>query len=575
MKFLCDNCKAKYQIADDKVAGKTVRMKCRKCGHLIEIRATAALAEATAFRSLPAEELSRIVEEPLTKQTSAPSKPGVAPRPAPRPAAGAAASATARKPAPAAPARPGVSSPVRPAARGSAAVALAPVHPEPQEQADAGPAPRSGAAAGGLASAFSRSVAADPPREEAAPPGAFDMGDSEANEEWYAGIGGVPVGPVRLSELRSKISAGQVTEETLVWREGFEEWVALRTVPALSEILRSIRPSDRISLVGRPSGKEKSNVVSLRQEAKTMNDEATAIFSSAASLGLLADKPAEAPPAAEPPKAAPSAPLAVGDPFASPDPFASDPFAAPSPAAAPATPAAPAAPVALAAPVAADFPAPAPAPNRIPPAAWVVVALALAVGVLGGTMLVPKEKTQTEVQVVTIEKVVSSPAPQVTNDTTSETQPSTPDASASAKKVALVPGPLPKTTATGTAATSMAAVAAPLPTFNTLAPSPTSDAPPTSTETIPAGKLQEVVNSHRTSIRRTCWDPVVASGAATGSVKVTVTLTIVAGRVTTVSVGGADGRLGGCIQGRVRGWQFPTGFAPTSTSFTLTFVAQG
>src|SRR5215471_17493656 len=39
MKFLCDNCKAKYQIADEKVAGKTVRMKCRKCGHLIEVRA--------------------------------------------------------------------------------------------------------------------------------------------------------------------------------------------------------------------------------------------------------------------------------------------------------------------------------------------------------------------------------------------------------------------------------------------------------------------------------------------------------------------------------------------------------
>ena len=34
MKFLCDNCKAKYQIGDEKVAGKTVRMKCRRCGHL-------------------------------------------------------------------------------------------------------------------------------------------------------------------------------------------------------------------------------------------------------------------------------------------------------------------------------------------------------------------------------------------------------------------------------------------------------------------------------------------------------------------------------------------------------------
>ena len=38
MKFLCDNCKAKYQISDDKVAGKTVRMKCRKCGHQIEVK---------------------------------------------------------------------------------------------------------------------------------------------------------------------------------------------------------------------------------------------------------------------------------------------------------------------------------------------------------------------------------------------------------------------------------------------------------------------------------------------------------------------------------------------------------
>jgi predicted Zn finger-like uncharacterized protein len=37
MKFSCDNCKAKYQIGDDKVAGKTVRMKCRKCGYNIKV----------------------------------------------------------------------------------------------------------------------------------------------------------------------------------------------------------------------------------------------------------------------------------------------------------------------------------------------------------------------------------------------------------------------------------------------------------------------------------------------------------------------------------------------------------
>lgn len=40
MKFICDNCKAKYQIGDEKVAGKMVRMQCRRCGHLIQVSAS-------------------------------------------------------------------------------------------------------------------------------------------------------------------------------------------------------------------------------------------------------------------------------------------------------------------------------------------------------------------------------------------------------------------------------------------------------------------------------------------------------------------------------------------------------
>ena len=50
MKFLCDQCKAKYQIADEKVQGKTLRMKCRKCGHIIEIRASSAHESMPATR---------------------------------------------------------------------------------------------------------------------------------------------------------------------------------------------------------------------------------------------------------------------------------------------------------------------------------------------------------------------------------------------------------------------------------------------------------------------------------------------------------------------------------------------
>src|SRR5512132_2229296 len=49
MKFLCPSCKAKYQIADEKVAGRSVRMKCRKCGHMIHVSS----ADAIAGSSVP------------------------------------------------------------------------------------------------------------------------------------------------------------------------------------------------------------------------------------------------------------------------------------------------------------------------------------------------------------------------------------------------------------------------------------------------------------------------------------------------------------------------------------------
>jgi hypothetical protein len=41
MKFLCRNCKAKYQIADEKVAGRTLRMTCQQCGEPIVVRGPA------------------------------------------------------------------------------------------------------------------------------------------------------------------------------------------------------------------------------------------------------------------------------------------------------------------------------------------------------------------------------------------------------------------------------------------------------------------------------------------------------------------------------------------------------
>ncbi len=56
MKFLCPNCKAKYQISDEKITGRTLKMDCRRCNHPIVIRGerdSAVPSDSAARRSSP------------------------------------------------------------------------------------------------------------------------------------------------------------------------------------------------------------------------------------------------------------------------------------------------------------------------------------------------------------------------------------------------------------------------------------------------------------------------------------------------------------------------------------------
>ena len=46
MKITCQSCQAKYTIADEKVAGKTVKIKCKKCGATIVVNGSEQAAAA-------------------------------------------------------------------------------------------------------------------------------------------------------------------------------------------------------------------------------------------------------------------------------------------------------------------------------------------------------------------------------------------------------------------------------------------------------------------------------------------------------------------------------------------------
>ncbi len=290
MKFLCDNCKAKYQIGDDKVAGKTVRMKCRRCGHSITV--SSKVTESSVSRHMPADpnlaneptfsvppghetadphsrsadiapesgagprpvadpraraperprppmrsdhddESTQIMQLPIRPEPARPGAPPARPRPAagapPAPRVGAAPSAF-RAPAP-------------PRPIGSAALrapaAPAPVRdlqPAPLQQVPqpAPSPPQPAVDPSGVAAAFQRAVS---------DPNATSSSRHPPHEDWYVGVGGQPLGPVRVDVIREKAMLGQVDGESLVWREGFDEWQPLKKFPELLEVVHGARMS--------------------------------------------------------------------------------------------------------------------------------------------------------------------------------------------------------------------------------------------------------------------------------------------------------------------------------------------
>ncbi len=107
-----------------------------------------------------------------------------------------------------------------------------------EEQTRVAPGLEELSALGGLAGAFQQVVAS--PAASALE--ALNM----PADDWYVGINGVPAGPMRLNELRSKAASGAVDAESLVWREGFEDWKPLRSFPELFAIIEDVvpRPSE-------------------------------------------------------------------------------------------------------------------------------------------------------------------------------------------------------------------------------------------------------------------------------------------------------------------------------------------
>jgi predicted Zn finger-like uncharacterized protein len=543
VKFLCEQCKAKYQIADEKAAGKTVRMKCRKCGYLIEVRAAA--TEGSASPSQP------------------PGGTGSRPPPAPK--------AAQRPTAPRA---------------GPLATSLASAR---------SPAKPGGPLAGALKSALQRD-------EEVSAP--VDMSDLSPSDEWYVAINGVPVGPIRIGEVRRKAAIGAVTDESLCWQEGLDEWRPLRSFPELAALVREAFSSGRSSLTPQPPDGRGSLPPPARASIRPSAPVGTA------PRGAMAPRP---PAASPPPPAARSNVVPFNSRLATAEKLAEEPddltrpFTGP-----PITPAHAIQPSVQADPFAAP-PRPNPAPMApgfsyaaggapftsspsMPPGSlsfgvpakkgppWMAIAMVAAATAFGITAAVAlflrpaAPPTPVVVQVpgapATVAAATTNQPPSATSAGETPDPGTTPSTASGPRAVAMAATPKATTSATAPAAHG------PLDlhglTGTTIAPVDDpgggSDAPKAPGQCLSEGQIRQVIGLHSVGLRRTCWER--TSGQKT-SANVTVTFTVGGdGSAQGVSASGDDAAVASCIASDVRGWHFPAMGCTQGASIPFHFVRQ-
>jgi hypothetical protein len=405
-------------------------------------------------------------------------------------------------------------------------------------------------------------------------------------DEWYAAINGVPVGPVRIGELRRKAALGAVTEDSLVWQEGMEEWRPVKTVPDLAALVREAA-----------SGK----VAMLTPESPTTRG---SVLPPAPAPQAPSMRPGPARPLAPAPRGASERPAARSNvvPFASraataerldepataglPAPMSerfsiSDPFNVPAAAAAPPAPALtpPSAAVAVAAP-----PAPA-APSMQAPVIvqmprqpnYIAIGMILMMVTFGGvgayvffqkpappappatvnTVYVPAPVTAAAPTAEAVAPADSSPGKVARNSTGPK-----PAASSSSKPALDLKGLGP-----GAAGVSGAAGGVDL---SGLGGGP--GAAGAGGGSLTSDQIMSVLNSHKVAIKRTC---VERGGQLVGTANEKLQVTIDGnGQVTSAQADGNNSAIGACLEKEVKAWRFPPTGATTKTEMPFVFVAQ-
>jgi predicted Zn finger-like uncharacterized protein len=255
MKLVCARCKATYAIADDKVRGKVVTLKCKTCGEQIQARGPGATAD-----HMPAVDAHGQPVKAAEPARPSGVRPSVLAKPLRADKGSLKPTADLTKPATAASGRGSASPP---------AVSRFASGEDGKLRRSAAPAPTAGAgrAAGGAARPASGAPSGVPERRPVFGAGVGDGSTEDGDDapkttiasydsivaalgaatapppdEWYLSVDGDQRGPFKKEALEEEIPKYTDDEELYVWREGFTEWLPPADVPELEMGLRLTPP---------------------------------------------------------------------------------------------------------------------------------------------------------------------------------------------------------------------------------------------------------------------------------------------------------------------------------------------
>lgn len=234
MKVKCSSCGSTTSIADDKVRGRRVKVRCKSCGTRLVVDATQGGATTAAASDV--------------KQSAPPPASGSGGPGAPPPAKPAASLPPAGQSAPAAKPAPSMA-PARTTLPGPSKVAPA-NRPAPAAGRPSG-AVRLPPATGKPAAATARSAPPPPTKLSATqppPPKAKPQDKSQPQTQWWVNLDESDEQSMTVPQIVEGWKAGTITDDAYVWRDGMEDWLPVLEVSELKAAIDGAKAGPGVRL---------------------------------------------------------------------------------------------------------------------------------------------------------------------------------------------------------------------------------------------------------------------------------------------------------------------------------------